>query len=173
MQIYSLESEVMRIDVSDLGARIINWDVNINGVQRDIVLRYPSLKEYDDDVFYIGAVAGPYANRIRHGIVQTENGSLNLTCNSGEHHLHGGNRGFDKQIWRVVEHNTTRIVMQLVVADDVDGYPGPATYTVEYALEGRALTLSMSGTSQKQTVMGPTGHSYFNLNGANSGTCGF
>lgn len=168
MQVYSLVSEQMHVEISDLGARIISWHVNIGDQKRSIVLRYPTLEEYEHDVFYVGAVAGPFANRIRHGRVTTTNDKFQLTCNSGEHHLHGGLNGFEKQYWEVLTHTEDSITMRLCVDDNVDGYPGPCVFTVKYRLKGRALTLEMTGIGQQQTIMGPTGHSYFNLNGADS-----
>jgi len=56
------------IDVINYGARIRNLCVaDRNGQLVDVCLGYDSVKEYEEDIFYLGASVGRYANRIEKG----------------------------------------------------------------------------------------------------------
>lgn len=70
------------------------------GQLSDIVLGFDSLKEYEDDNHYLGAVVGRVANRI--GKAQYIDGPfmVKLDKNEGQNHLHGGYKGLNKVIWK-------------------------------------------------------------------------
>ncbi|MBT0584916.1 aldose epimerase family protein [Alteromonas oceanisediminis] len=173
MRIHTLTSPVMSVSISDFGARIVNWNVNVNGQDRPIVLGYANTPQYAQDPYYLGAVAGPYANRIEQGHVSIKGEqAIRLTQNDGRHHLHGGNEAFDQQVWTVASADAEHITFQLVKADGWNGYPGPCDYSVTYRLQHNQLHLVMRVNAQKITIAGPTGHSYFNLNGVDSNFSG-
>ena len=49
---------------------------------------------------YFGAVVGRVANRIAEGKLFIDGQEYSLATNNGPHHLHGGNKGWDKVIWK-------------------------------------------------------------------------
>lgn len=159
----------MRVTISDFGARILDWQVRVNGSYRPIVLQYNNQSDYLTDEFYLGAIVGPYANRIKHGRVAIEEGKvLHLNCNEGLNHLHGGKDAIDKQSWQVVHCSQSAVLLELVIEDMWNGYPGALELKAEYILENKQLRLCLTAQSEKDTVAGMSAHSYFNLNGTNS-----
>lgn len=172
MQFFTLKSKTMSIIVSDFGARIVQWQVLVNNSPRNIVLSYQNHKDYLSDPFYFGAIAGPYANRIRNGRVLLSNQAVQLAENDGENHLHGGPNALDKQHWQLIQADDQTVRLTLCCEDGWNGYPGPMTFEVVYRLEKNTLQLQIHVSSLKDTIVGATGHAYFNLNSADSGISG-
>jgi aldose 1-epimerase len=56
-----------------------------------------------------------------------------------------------------------------VSKDGDQGFPGTLTTTVRYTLSGSALRIEYSATTDKDTVLNLTNHSYFNLAGQGKG----
>ncbi|WP_100657635.1 aldose epimerase [Alteromonas flava] len=172
MRTFQLTSEVMQVTLSDWGARIVDWTVNVAEKPRRIVLTYPDLQDYFPDPYYVGCIVGPYANRIRDGRVQLVQHSIQLQQNDGRNHLHGGVKALDKQIWDVINHDHQTLHLRYETEDGWNGYPGPITFDVIYTLTGSILDVQLNAFSDKSTVVCLTGHSYFNLNGIDSGKSG-
>jgi aldose 1-epimerase len=85
--------------------------------------------------------------------------------------LHGGVRGFDKVLWRVVDASTTasgaRVRLSYVSRDGEEGFPGTLSVSADYTLtEDDCLRLDYTATTDALTVVNLTQHSYFNLSGA-------
>ncbi len=135
-----------------------------NGKLDDVVLGFDSFEPYLAQTPYFGAIIGRYANRIAHGSFQLDGKTYSIPKNNGDNALHGGTRGFDKMVWAAKEI-TDGIELTLVSKDGDQGFPGTLTTTVRYTLEGGALRIEYSATSDKDTVLNLTNHSYFNLAG--------
>ncbi|HMF52908.1 MAG TPA: aldose epimerase family protein, partial [Edaphobacter sp.] len=89
--------------------------------------------------------------------------------NNGENSLHGGTLGFDRLVWKAREI-PEGVEMTLVSKDGDQGYPGTLTAHVRYTLHHNALRIDYSASTDKDTVVNLTNHSYFNLGGLGSGT---
>jgi aldose 1-epimerase len=87
-----------------------------------------------------------------------------LPKNDGENSLHGGTRGFDKVVWQA-RQIADGVELTYVSKDGDQGYPGTMTVAVRYTLRGGALRIEYSATSDADTVVNLTNHSYFNLAG--------
>eukprot|EP01137_Pigoraptor_chileana_P034148 Opistho-2@26251 len=115
---------------------------------------------------FFGAVCGRVANRIKNGRFELDGHAVQLSVNRPPHHLHGGNSGFDRKIWKseTVESNGVRLTC--TSADGEEGYPGNVSVAVTYTLtdEG-ALSIDYEATADKATPINLTNHSYFNLAG--------
>lgn len=140
-----------------------------NGNFQDVVLGYDSLQGYIRDRSFFGAIVGRYGNRIAKGKFRLDGKEYQLTINDGENHLHGGKTGFFKAYWdaKVIDDTLeSSLALTLTSADGDEGYPGTVTVTVTYTLTNKnELRIDYKGTTDKETILNPTHHSYFNLSG--------
>ena len=123
---------------------------------------------------YFGAIIGRYGNRIANGKFKLDNNTFTLVKNNGEHHLHGGTKGFDKIIWEAKEIKTPSnigVKMSYTSPDLEEGYPGNLEVVVQYSLtEDNQLIISYEARTDKKTLCNLTNHTYFNLAGEGNGT---
>lgn len=137
----------------------------------DVVLGFDSLKEYEINTPYFGAIIGRYANRIRDGIFQLAGKKYQLPRNNGRHTLHGGRKGFDKVVWEADENGSTELILTYVSQDGEEGYPGNVEVSVSYSLtDNNELKIDYKASSDQKTVINLTNHSYFNLSAGLSPT---
>jgi aldose 1-epimerase len=138
----------------------------------DIVLGFDSLDEYLKGHPFFGAIAGRYANRIAKGRFTLNGAEYKLAVNNGENSLHGGIVGFDKVVWKarpVPSKVGVALELAYLSKDGEEGYPGNLSVKVVYALTDKnELRIDYSATTDKDTVINLTNHSYFNLAGQGS-----
>jgi aldose 1-epimerase len=145
-----------------------------NGKAGDIVLGYSTPQEYLDRPGYFGATVGRYANRIAKGKFTLDGHTYTLATNDhGINHLHGGNRGFDKVVWKidsVKSGPSATVVLSYVSPDGEEGYPGTLRVTATYSLSDRnELRVEYQATTDKPTIVNISNHSYFNLSSESAG----
>lgn len=144
-----------------------------NGNLADIVLGYDNLAGYLQDTSYFGSIIGRYANRIAKGKFTLNGVEYKLATNNGENHLHGGIKGFDKVVWdgsATKIPNGVRLKLAYISRDMEEGYPGNLLLTVFYTLtNSNELKIDYWATTDKDTVVNLTQHSYFNLAGEGTG----
>ena len=166
--------EVYRITISangfsacilTYGATLQSLKVPFGGSTVDVVLGYDSLEEYMTRSGRLGAVMGRSANRISHGRLVIDGKVHPLTLNRGEHHIHGGNKGFDKKLWRIEEMQGDSVTLSLESPDGEEGYPGNQKASVTYSITENGLMIEYSASSDETTIFNPTSHAYFNLDG--------
>ncbi|GAC1514236.1 MAG: hypothetical protein NVS1B4_01430 [Gemmatimonadaceae bacterium] len=135
----------------------------------DIVLGHDSLGGYLKSSPYFGAVVGRYGNRIAKGRFTLDSTTYRLAVNNGVNHLHGGDRGFDKVVWKGEQVETSRgagVAFTYLSPDGDQGYPGAVTVRVTYTLTNDdELAVDYVATTDKATPVNITQHSYFNLAG--------
>ena len=141
-----------------------------NGRMGDVVLGYDNLAGYIKNSPYFGALIGRYGNRIAKGKFSLNGTQYNLATNNGPNALHGGLKGFDKVVWQAsILSRPAGPALQLryTSKDGEEGYPGNLTVTAIYTLtDDNALRLDYTATTDKDTVLNLTQHSYFNLGGS-------
>lgn len=135
----------------------------------DVVLGFDALEDYLAQDKYLGALVGRYANRIGGSRFSLEGKTYSLPANDGPNHLHGGLRGFDKQLWSVEDVTGSTVTLSLISPDGQEGYPGELRVLVTYTLRGSALEIAYRAISSKTTLCNLTSHAYFNLSGHASG----
>ena len=140
----------------------------------DVVLGFDSIPRYEKDSPYFGALIGRYGNRIAKGKFTLDGDTHKLFVNNGPNSLHGGKVGFDKKVWTAIpikHQGSVSLALSLLSKDGEEGYPGNLDVTVLYTwTDDDALRIVYTAKTDKDTVLNPTNHSYFNLAGAGNGT---
>jgi aldose 1-epimerase len=156
--------------ISNYGGLVISLKVpDRNGNLGDVVLGYDNLDGYLKETPYFGALIGRYGNRIAKGKFTLNGQEYTLATNNGPNALHGGLKGFDKVVWEptiLASAEGPALQLKYVSKDGEEGYPGNLSVTAVYTLtEDNALKLEFTATTDKDTVLNLTHHSYFNLAG--------
>lgn len=160
---YVLQNEYLLVEVLTYGALLRR--LVFNGI--DVVLGYESLADYIHNDGYMGATVGRVCNRIGGACFSLGNKTYHLIKNDGENHLHGGTRGFDKYNW-TANPLEDGVRLHRVSPNGEEGYPGTLDVSVAYQLEGDALIIEYTASTDHDSLCSFTNHSYFNLNGGNS-----
>jgi aldose 1-epimerase len=113
---------------------------------------------------FFGAIIGRYANRIAHGSFTLHGKKYSLPRNNGENTLHGGPHGFNNVVWKAKEV-PDGVEFSYLSKDGDAGFPGTLAATVRYTLSEGDLKIEYSATTDEDTVVNLTNHSYFNLGG--------
>ncbi|CAN5138662.1 galactose mutarotase [soil metagenome] len=144
-----------------------------DGMKADIALGFKDAESYVKSASYFGASVGRFANRVGKGKFTLDGKAYQLALNDhGLAALHGGAKGFDKQVWTVSEIKrgpVASVTFTRVSPDGEEGYPGTLTATATYALDERnQLTIRYGATTDKPTIVNITNHALFNLAGEGS-----
>lgn len=136
----------------------------------DIVLGFNDLQSYIEPHPFFGATVGRFGNRIKNGQFELNGKLYQLTQNEGNNQLHGGFKGFDKQIWHAEILNVTQgdaLKLTYISKDGEEGFPGELKTEVIYHLfdDGRLL-YDVKAVSDQDTICSIINHSYFNLAGS-------
>ena len=158
--------------LTERGAGIVSIVVpDRNGVMGDVVLGYRDEESYLADGPCAGKIPGRFANRIDGGCFILDGKEYQLVKNHPDYQLHGGPDGFSNRLWKASQISDTEAVLTLDSPDGDQGYPGnmhvEATYTWG---EDNSLTLSIKATTDAPTILNLTNHTYWNLDGEDSGS---
>jgi len=167
----------LRIKIITYGALMISVETpDRDGKFANITLHRDSLEKYIEDHPYFGCAIGRYANRIAKGKFTLDDVEYTLATNDNDlNHLHGGTKGFDKQVWQAEEFTPedgtmVGVTFSLVSPDGDEGYPGEMSASVTYTLsDDNELMMAYTAVTDKPTVVNLTNHAYWNLAGAGSG----
>jgi aldose 1-epimerase len=158
-------------------ARIITYGATLqalevpdrNGQLADVALGYDDLAGYVDKPNYYGATIGRYANRIAGARFSLDGKQFQLSQNDKANSLHGGAKGFDKRVWKILklqDGRTASVSLGLTSAAGDQGYPGTLSVTTTYSLDDSgSLAIDYSALTDAPTVVNLTNHSIFNLAG--------
>jgi aldose 1-epimerase len=173
---FTLESSGgVRVTLIDWGATLTSvLHPDRAGKTVNVCLGFDSMAGWEKNPSYFGCIVGRVANRIRGGRFELDGKTYTLARNTGEHHLHGGVKGFNKYVWNAKlfrKGNTAGVRFTHTSPDGDEGYPGTLKAIAEYALtDGNELSFQYWATTSKPTPVNLTNHAYWNLAGAGSGT---
>ena len=157
----------LTVSVLDYGCIIKNIIVPAKNGPVDVVLGHDTMADYEDDFTSsgstcCGAFVGRYANRIENAVFSVGGKTYQLEANNGPNHLHGC---FSRKLYRVKAFGDT-LLMEAESPDGEDGFPGNLKLAVRYTLtEDNAFRMDYRVSSDADTIVNLTNHSYFNLNG--------
>jgi len=172
-----VHSILIRDDGSGFAVQILEYGAILRAIhvpdrQRrlvNVILAYDALGAYEVDQAYLGALIGRCANRIANGTALVEQRQLQLTTNHGAHHLHGGETGFGRALWRTIDiHDGTApaVALEHHSPDGDQGYPGNVKVRVTFRITSAyAFDVVIKATADRATPLDLTLHPYFNLAG--------
>jgi aldose 1-epimerase len=173
VDIYTLKNaKGAEADIMTYGGVVVSLKMpDKSGNFADIVLGFDDFNGYLKPPPYFGAIIGRYGNRIGHAMFKLDGVVYKLAKNDGDNTLHGGNRGFDKVLWKATPPtDASSLTLTYLSKDGEENFPGNLTATVVYTLtDNNELKIDYSATTDKDTVVNLTNHSYFNLAGEGSG----
>ena len=175
VELYTLTNKKgMEVAITNFGGIIVALKApDRNGKFDDVVLGYDSLDGYLTNKAFFGALIGRYGNRIAHGKFALNGANYTLPKNDGDNTLHGGPEGFNKRLWTAKDASGAKgqaLELTYMSKDGEEGFPGNLTVKVVYTLTAQnELTITYSATTDKETVVNLTNHSYFNLAGQGTG----
>ena len=170
---YTIKNANLTMSVINYGAIMTDLSFDNDGKQINLVLKHNSLEEYANTKVYYGSTVGRFANRIEKGAFTLNGIAYQLAQNEGENTLHGGIEGFNRKVWQVKELTTNSITLFYQSADGDQGFPGTLDVSVKYTLtDDNQVKIDYLATTDKDTIVSLTNHSYFNVSGTENTTDG-
>lgn len=159
-----------KVTLSSLGAGVVSVEVpDCKGKIENVVIGYADPADYFYDGPCAGKVPGRYANRIARGRFTLDGHEYSLAINNGPNALHGGPEGFQNRIWNSTVNGNT-VIFSRVSPDGEESYPGTVKVSASYTWDDDCrLTLRLEAETDAPTVVNLTNHTYWNLDGENSG----
>jgi aldose 1-epimerase len=176
IDLYSLTNKKgMEVSVTNFGATVVTLRVpDRSGKAADVVLGFDNLEGYENGKSYFGATVGRYANRIGGGQFSIGGKTYTLPKNNGNNSLHGGIVGFNKKVWKareIASKDGESLELSYLSVDGEEGFPGNLSVKVVFTVpaERNELKIDYSASTDKDTVLNLSNHSYFNLAGEGNG----
>ena len=170
--LYTLTNENgMSASITNYGAALVKLNVpDKEGKLRDVVLGYDDVTGYEKGGGSFGAPVGRNANSIGGAVITIQDKTYELEKNDNGNNLHSGTNYYNKRIWNVGEKTDSKIEFVLHSPDGDQGYPGTLDMHITYELtEDNELRLIYDAVPDQDTIINMTNHSYFNLDGHDSG----
>lgn len=172
--LYTLKAGEILMQVTNFGGRVVSlWVPDKHGNHEDIVLGYNNIDNYINNPGerFLGAVVGPYANRIADGTYSIGNETYDFPKNNNGQTLHGGLKGLDMIVWDVDSVTENQIVLSVICPDGHDGMPGNRKIVMTYTLTpDNEFKVDYVAETDKATHVNISHHSFFNLKGEGKGT---
>lgn len=172
--LYTFENKNgMEMQVSDFGGTLFALMVpDKNGVKRDVVLGYDDPIGYEGPSgTFFGATIGRNANRIGKAAFELGGKVYHLDKNDGNNNLHSGLDFWSFRIWNVKEIMDNSITFAISSPDGDQGFPGTVCVEVTYTLtDDNCVVIDYYAKPEEDTPINMTNHSYFNMEGHDSGS---
>lgn len=165
----------MWIEVSDFGALVLSISLrDKNGFMRDVALGFENMEDYLNTETGMGAYVGRNANRIKGACVNIEGVNYSLETNEGNNNLHSGYNRSHCQVYyskKGTEDRGEYVEFYRVSPHLEQGFPGNLAQVIRYTLtDSNEFIIDYEMDSDMSTIVNPTNHTYFNLDGHDSGT---
>jgi len=167
-EVLGFEGGGLRAGVLAYGATLARLEApDRAGGLADVVLGFDRVADYQTSGAHLGGVVGRFANRIAGARFRLDGREHALTANEGRHHLHGGERGFDRRVWRAEAlAGAPGVRLSLESRDGEEGYPGNVACSVVYTIAGPGeLAIVFEARTDRATPLSLTQHAWWNLAG--------
>lgn len=162
MKRYIIENKYQKITILNYGATIYQWHAFSD--MRNIVISNVRLDDYlNPDNAFMGATIGRVANRIGDAKFKLNGITYYLDKNFYPASGHGGNESFFRQKFEVVTHEKELLKLKYFSKHLESNYPGNVSFYVTYQLKDNELDIVYEATTDQDTLLNITNHSYFNL----------
>ncbi len=136
----------------------------------DVVLGYRDVAGYEAGEESLGIPVGRNVNRIKGASFELGGVTYRLTPNQNGNNLHSGTDFYGKRFWNVCRAEDGCIVFLLHSPNGDQGFPGSLDMKVTCELtEDNELRFTYDAVPDQDTIINMSNHSYFNLNGHDSG----
>jgi aldose 1-epimerase len=170
VEVYTLSDGAYEARIATYGGIVVSLKApDRNGKSADVVLGFDDVDGYVANFngpsdAYFAAIIGRYANRIAHASFTLNGKKYSLPQNNGENTLHSGTHGFNNVVWKA-KPIANGVELSYLSKDGDAGFPGNLSTTVRYTLIKGDLRIEYAATTDQDTVVNLTNHSYFNLAG--------
>lgn len=156
----------LQAEILTLGGTLHSLTMPVNGKRIPLVLSLNDLPSYLADTMYVGQLVGRYANRISGASFELGGKRYRLTANESSYTLHGGDVGFGKYIWKILDlEDRKHVKLGHRSPAGINGFPGNLDVTALLSLQDNLLTLVFEAVTDAPTPISFTWHPYFNLSG--------
>lgn len=161
----------MEVCLTNYGGCVVSISVpDKNGKATDVVLGYDNIRQYVDTINSpsdYGSSVGRYANRIKNAQINVAGKVYHLRANDNGNTLHGGGlTGWLNKVYDIQQQTDSSVTFAITAPDGENGFPGTVKATATYLVKGdNTLDITFGATTDKETVINMTNHSYFNLTG--------
>jgi len=169
VDLYTLtNSKGLRVKIMTYGATITSVEVpDRKRKVENVTLSLDTLEDYLKGHPFFGSTVGRYANRIAKGKFTLDGKQYTLAGNNNGNHLHGGDKGYDKAVWKarpIETADSVGVVSTHESPDGDEGYPGKLNAKTTYTLtDDNELKMEYVATTDKPTIVNLTNHTYWNL----------
>lgn len=160
------------VSITNYGGILVSIVVpDRDGKPGDVLLGCKTVTDYLPNDGYLGALIGRIGNRVNRGHCVLNGREIQLNCNSGAHHLHGGNSGFNEKLWEAEALDAENALkLRCFSPDGEENYPGNLSVTVTYSWNDQnELGIHYQAVSDQDTMVNLTNHAYFNIDGEGAG----
>jgi len=172
VQLFHIFSQDISCFITNYGARVVSLSTSDKDSRKvDVILGFDSIDNYlNANEKYHGASIGRYANRIANGTFNLNGIQYDLAKNNGQNSLHGGEDAYHNKVWTCKTHESDKVILELISPHLEEGFPGELLTEITFHIQDSSLRIEYKAESSVDTVVNFTHHSYFNLNGEDSGS---
>ena len=157
-----IENKFLKIKTLNIGASL--FEVYHKSKKINLILNLGSKENYKFKNFCVGSTCGRYAGRIGNAEFFIGKKKFFLSKNDGDNTLHGGKIGFDRLVWKKINHTKNKIIYQVKSKHLDQGFPGNLIVNCIYKIFKNELLIQYTYKSDLPTHVNLTNHSYWNLN---------
>lgn len=161
---YSMKNEALEVRFLNIGGAITKIAMASDHYDENLVLAYERIEDYFNNGCYLNTIIGRTSNRIKNGTFTLNNQTITVDLNNGPNNLHGGHDCLTYANFEVTPMSSG-YMLTATLPHQEDGFPGNLLVKVYYTLEQNHFKVTYEATTDQDTIVNLTQHTYFNLSG--------